>query len=148
MLTETLKLHFTRSLEKLISEIKSYRNEDNLWKIDKDISNSAGNLTLHLIGNLNHFVGAAIGKTGYVRDKDHEFTQKNIPVIDLVKKIEETIQVVENSINKLTVEDLENDFPVQVLSKKTSTEYFVVHLAMHLTYHLGQINYHRRLLDE
>lgn len=148
MLTETLKFHFTRNLEKLISEIKSYSNEVNIWRTDKDISNSAGNLTLHLIGNLNHFIGAVIGNTGYERDRDREFTQKNIPAIDLINQIEDTIQVVEKSLNKLTAEDLENDYPVLVLSKKTSTEYFLVHVAMHLTYHLGQINYHRRLLDE
>lgn len=147
MLIQTLKSLFNRDLKKLKSEIELYQNEDKLWSVSGNISNSAGNLCLHLIGNLNTYIGAEIGKTKYIRKRDLEFSLKNIPKVELLQKIEETIIVVENSLDKLTEEDLEKEYSILVFAEKTSTEYFLIHLSTHLAYHLGQINYHRRLLD-
>ena len=147
MVTDTLQKIFKRDLEKLKLEISLYREEKNLWVIDKNIANSAGSLCLHLAGNLNTYIGAEIGKTGYIRNRDLEFSQKNIPQQELIKMIEATITVVEEGLNKITEEDLEKEYPLLVFSEKTSTGYFLIHLAVHLDYHLGQINYHRRLLD-
>jgi hypothetical protein len=147
MVISTLQKIFKRDLEKLKQEIIAYHNESNLWRIDKDIANSAGNLCLHLVGNLNTYIGAEIGKTGYVRDRDLEFSQKNIPQAELVKMIDNTITVVANGLIKLKEEDLEKEYPLLVFKEKTSTGYFLIHLAVHLGYHLGQVNYHRRLLD-
>ena len=124
-----------------------YRDEKNLWVIDKSISNSAGNLCLHLVGNLNTYIGAEIGKTGYIRNRDLEFSQKNVPQQQLIKMVEDTITVVEDGLNQLDPEDLEQEYPLLVFKEKTSTGFFLIHLAVHLGYHLGQINYHRRLLD-
>lgn len=145
---EILKILFTRDLERLKTEIELYANESNLWKVDKDITNSAGNLCLHLIGNLNTYIGKEIGKTNYIRNRELEFSSMNIPKVELLKKIDETILVVNNSLNKLKPEDLLKEFPIIVFDKATSTEYILLHLTTHLAYHLGQINYHRRLLDE
>jgi uncharacterized damage-inducible protein DinB len=147
MLIETLKKLFNRDLNKLKSEIELYTDEKKIWYIEKGIANSAGNLCLHLVGNLNHFIGAEIGKTGYVRVRELEFSSKDISKIELISKVEETIKVVDSSLDKLRGEDLEEEYPLLVFDKKTSTEYLLVHLSSHLTYHLGQINYHRRLLD-
>ena len=147
MIIETLQKIFKRDLEKLKQEIASYRDESNLWKVDKSITNSSGNLCLHLVGNLNAYIGAEISKTGYVRNRDLEFSQKNIPQTQLVKMIEETIVVVEDGLTKLNENDLEREYPLLVFKEKTSTGYFLIHLAVHLGYHLGQVNYHRRLLD-
>jgi len=147
MVIETLQKIFKRDLEKLKQEIASYRNESNLWKVDKSIANSSGNLCLHLVGNLNTYIGAEIGKTGYVRNRDLEFSLKNIPQAQLVKMIEDTIVVVEDGLSKLNENDLEREYPLLVFKEKTSTGYFLIHLAVHLGYHLGQVNYHRRLLD-
>ena len=147
MVIETLKKIFQRDLEKLKQEIIAYHSESNLWRIDKDIANSAGNLCLHLVGNLNTYIGAEFGKTGYVRDRDLEFSQKNIPRDELVKMIEDTIRVVASGLNKLKEEDLEKEYPLLVFKEKTSIGYFLIHMAVHLGYHLGQVNYHRRLLD-
>jgi hypothetical protein len=148
MMIETLKILFTRDLERLRKEVELYNNEKNIWRVEKDISNSAGNLCLHLIGNLNTYIGKEIGKINYTRDRELEFTLKNIPRVELQKKIDETILVVNNSLDKLTQEELLKEYPVMVFDTATSTEYLLVHLATHLTYHLGQINYHRRLLDK
>ncbi|WP_026728960.1 DinB family protein [Flavobacterium denitrificans] len=147
MLIETLKSLFERDLIKLKFEIESYQNESNLWEIDKNISNSAGNLCLHLIGNLNTYIGAEIGKTGYIRNRPLEFSLKDIPKAELIQKIEETLIVVNNALDSLTENDLEAIYPQIVFEKEMTTGFFLVHLSTHLAYHLGQINYHRRLLD-
>jgi uncharacterized damage-inducible protein DinB len=147
MITTVLQTLFTRELTKLRTEIESYQNEKNLWKVDKHITNSAGNLCLHLVGNLNTYIGAILGKSGYVRDRDAEFALKNIPHKELIEKIDSTIALVNQVIPTLSVKELSAEYPIVVLKEPTSTEFFLVHLAMHLSYHLGQVNYHRRLLD-
>lgn len=147
MLIETLKSLFRRDLLKLRSEIELYTNEDNIWKVEKNISNSAGNLCLHLIGNLHTHIGKVIGKTGYVRNRDLEFSLKHVPRNELLLKIDETILMVATSLDNADENTLASEYPVLVFNTKTSTEYMLVHLATHLTYHLGQINYHRRLID-
>ncbi|MCS3530159.1 DinB family protein [Chryseobacterium sp. JUb7] len=147
MITESLKLLFTRDLNKLKLEIESYQNEENLWKIDKNILNSAGNLALHLVGNISHFVGAILGNSGYVRNRELEFSLKNIPRTELIQQIEVTLESVILTFDKLSAEDMEKEYPLEPLGYTMTTEYFLIHLIGHLNYHLGQINYHRRLLD-
>jgi uncharacterized damage-inducible protein DinB len=147
MLIETLKSLFNRDLLKLKSEIGLYQDEKNLWLTDKTIANSAGNLCLHLVGNLNTYIGKEIGKTHYIRNRELEFSLKDVPRTELLQKVDDTILVVQNALNKMKVEDLSKEYPMLVFDKKTTTEYFLVHLIAHLGYHLGQINYHRRLMD-
>lgn len=147
MITESLKSLYDRDLNKLKTEIKAYQNEENLWKIDKNISNSAGNLCLHLIGNLNHFIGAQLGNTGYVRHRELEFSLKDIPRTELIEKIEATIKMIDSVLPQLNEEDLKKEYPLIVFEDTMTTDYFLIHLIAHLDYHLGQINYHRRLLD-
>lgn len=147
MLTGSLIKLFKRDLNKLIEELNLYQNESNLWKVDRSISNSAGTLCLHLIGNLNHFMGSVFGNTGYVRQRELEFSLKNIPISELIKQVENTIEVVETTLKNLTDEDLQKEYKRREFEATMTTEYFLVHLSMHLAYHLGQINYHRRLLD-
>lgn len=147
MLTETLKSLYTRDLTKLKQEISLYSKEANIWRIDQNILNSAGNLCLHLIGNLNTYIGAELGNTGYVRNRPEEFSLKNIPQQELINKIDNTIDMLEAVVGTLTDEQLKSEYPQIVLDGKVSTEYFLTHLATHLSYHLGQVNYHRRLLD-
>ena len=145
MLIETLKSLFNRDLNQLKIEIESYQDESQLWVIDKNISNSGGNLCLHLIGNINTYIGAEIGKTGYIRNRPLEFSLKDIPKSELINKIEETILVVNKALDSLTEADLETIYPQIVFEKEMTTGFFLVHLSTHLAYHLGQINYHRRL---
>lgn len=139
---------FKGELNKLITEIELYKNEENIWRIEKNISNSAGNLTLHLIGNLHTFIGKEIGKTNYIRNRELEFTQQKVSRIELINNINSTIEMVEKSLISITNEELKNDYPILKFSKAATNEYLLVHLIKHLTYHLGQINYHRRLIDE
>ncbi len=147
MLTQTLQHLFARDLEKLKHEIKAYKNEAAIWLTDKNIPNSAGNLCLHLVGNLNHFIGATLGNSGYVRNRDLEFSSGDVPRDEMIKKIDETIDVVSKTLGNISSEQLEQEFPIKVFEEKTSTEWMLAHLSTHLNYHLGQINYHRRFLD-
>ena len=147
MQIQVLKQLFQRDLNKLKQEISAYQSEQQLWVVEKNIPNSAGNLCLHLVGNLKHFIGKVLGGTDFVRDRPSEFALKDIPKAVLIKQVEETIVVVDAALDKLTEEDLEKEYPEMVFGEKMSTGYFLTHLAMHLGYHLGQVNYHRRLLD-
>ena len=147
MLAETLKKLFNRDLSKLKSEIEAYQKDENLWLIDHGIANPAGNLCLHLVGNLNTYIGAILGGTDYVRNRELEFTLKDIPKQELINMIEATLGVVSKTLDQVSKEQMDNEYPILVFEEKTSTEFFLVHLTTHLAYHLGQINYHRRLLD-
>jgi uncharacterized damage-inducible protein DinB len=146
-LINTLKTIFERDLNKLITEIESYNDEDKLWITEGTIANSAGNLCLHLIGNLNTYIGGELGKSGYIRDRDAEFSLKNIHKSELLNNIESTKQVVLDTLDKISVDDLEEEYPIEVFERRTTVSFFLVHLATHLNYHLGQINYHRRLTN-
>ncbi len=147
MLVDVLKVMFSKDLNRLKQEIEMYQSEKNLWRIEKSILNSSGNLCLHLVGNLNAYIGNTLGQSGYIRNREAEFSLKDIPQTELIKKIEDTIVAIDRVMNTLNEDDLQKEYPLLVLSAKTTTGYFLVHLAAHLNYHLGQINYHRRLLD-
>lgn len=147
MTINELKLILIRDLGKLSVEIGLYQDERNLWKTEKAIANSAGNLCLHLIGNLNTYIGKEIGKTGYVRNREQEFSLKDVPRAELLARVDQTIRAVDEALDKLSEDRLAEEYPVLVFEKKTTYGYFLIHLATHLNYHLGQINYHRRLID-
>ena len=146
MLLETLIKIFNRDLNKLKTEINSYQDEKDLWLVEKGISNCAGNLCLHIIGNLNAFIGEGLGDTGYIRQRNLEFSLKDVPRVELIKQIDNVMVIVENTLKNLTEEDLQKEYKRRVFEDYMTTEFFLVHLTTHLAYHLGQINYHRRLL--
>ena len=148
MQVQILKTIFHRDLVKLGKEIEAYEHEEKIWHIEKGIANSAGNLCLHLVGNLNAYIGAELGKAGYVRQRELEFSLKGIPQKELLEKIDATIIVVDKILDTLTDAQLQDEYPQLVYTEKTTTGFFLVSLIAHLSYHLGQINYHRRLLDK
>jgi uncharacterized damage-inducible protein DinB len=147
MVIQMLKTFYIRDLKKLREEITLYKNEKTIWITSKEIANSAGNLCLHLVGNLNTYIGAVMGNTGYIRNRDLEFSLKDISKDELLKKIDDTILVIEKTLDKINDELLAGEYPLLVFKQKTNTGYMLVHLSTHLAYHLGQVNYHRRLLD-
>ena len=144
---QTLKAVYQRDLTRLQEEISSYQSEERLWDIEKGIANSGGNLCLHLVGNLNHFIGKVLGGTDYERDRAFEFAGKDVPRGKLLQQVEETREVVLETLDKLDETQLSENYPIQLFGETNTTEFILIHLAVHLTYHLGQINYHRRLLD-
>lgn len=146
MITEVLLSLYQRDLATLRAEIGKFENEGDLWRAEGEIANSAGNLCLHLCGNLQHFFGTVLGGSGYVRDRDSEFARKDVPRAELHAEIDAAVDSVSSTLAGLTDEDLAKVYPVEVFGHPMTTEFFLVHLATHLNYHLGQINYHRRML--
>ncbi len=132
-------------LNKLKNEINLYENENDLWIVSGKISNSAGNLCLHLLGNLNHFVGHLIGGTGYQRNREVEFSGKNVPRSELNSSIDVLIEIIKESLPKLDDTDINKPFPDKVSGKTREYGFALVHFSNHFNYHLGQINYHRRI---
>ena len=148
MLITILKTLFDRDLHRLQQEIEAYQNEEALWLTAPGISNPAGNLCLHLLGNLNTYIGAELGHSGYIRHRDQEFSARDVPRAKLLAGISATRLAVEAALTPLHDDQLANEYPIVVFEAPTSLGYILMHLATHLTYHLGQINYHRRLMDQ
>jgi len=147
MNTETLAQLFARDFEKLETEIFAYTSEENLWIKESGISNSAGNLAIHLAGNLEHFLGSVLNKSDYVRDREFEFSGK-VDQEEIISRVRSARKTVRETLDNLTPEDFGKTYPLQPFGFEMSTEYFLIHLYSHFSYHLGQINYHRRLLDK
>ena len=137
---------FQTDLDKLIEEISLFTTENDIWETKEGITNSAGNLTLHLLGNLNHFIGKTLGDSDYVRKRDEEFSLKNIPKEKLISGLKELKKTIKNTLSKLSKEDLLKDFPTAIRNETFSTEMMLIYLLAHLNYHLGQVNYLRRML--
>ena len=138
---------YKRDLNKLKDEILAYKDEENIWKIDGKILNSAGNLAMHLCGNLRHFVGHVLGGTGYQRNRDLEFAQKGVSRKEIIAEIDQTIASMEKVIPHIDPSSFENHFPIQVFKEPYTIIQMIIHLHGHLNYHLGQVNYHRRLIE-
>lgn len=147
MIVNEFKILFERDFEKLFAEINSYSITENLWKIDGTISNSAGNLCLHLIGNLRHYIGKEIGGFDYERNRENEFSAKGISKEDLLNEISFSKDIVSKSLEGMDDSLWPRIYPIQVFGMPMTYGYFLTHLYGHFNYHLGQINYHRRLVD-
>ena len=146
MTSQLLSSHYEKDIKKLIEEISLYKSENDLWLLKGDVKNSPGTLALHITGNLKHFIGAQLGKTDFVRERDKEFADRNISKENLLKGLNEALEIVKNTLPKLSDEDLKKDFPIPFLEKIRPTIEILFILYGHLNYHLGQVNYHRRLL--
>lgn len=146
MVTTTLIQLFERDLDKLKEEISLYESEEKLWVVKDGINNSGGNLCLHLCGNLQHYIGATLGETGYIRNREAEFKVKNVPRAKLLEEIAASRTVVTDTLEQVSKNELANDYPIQVFGEPMTTEWFLIFLLGHLNYHVGQINYHRRLM--
>lgn len=135
-----------RDLGALRRELEAYSDESDIWRQPPGISNSAGNLALHIVGNLQSFVGATLGSTDYVRDRTAEFTQREVPLAEIISEIETTISVVDETLKSLDEDAMSSLFPLSFGDMRVGTGDFLLHLSTHLAFHLGQIDYHRRLI--
>jgi uncharacterized damage-inducible protein DinB len=145
-MTQDLNKLYQRDLAKLVDELEAYPNEASLWLIANEIKNPAGNLALHIVGNLNLFIGVDLGGIDYKRDRDAEFNLKNVPRAELIAMVKTTSSMIETVLGGLDSLKLEQVFPKETLGYPMTTNYFLLHLYGHLNWHLGQINYHRRLI--
>lgn len=135
-----------RDLDALLSELRSYPSEEMIWTVPPGISNAAGTLALHLVGNLQHYIGALLGGSDYVRDRTAEFSDRNVPLSVIEHRIAVTKQAVSAALSKLDDDTLDATYPVPVGDQRPTTRLFLTHLVSHTAYHLGQIDYHRRLI--
>ena len=145
-MTNSISQVMNRQLAQLKDEIKAYSNESDLQSKTGEIPNSADNLCLHLCGNLQHFIGAVLGNSGYVRQREAEFSRQDVAAAALLAEVDKTIEVITETLQEFDETKLTEPYPQDVLGKALTIEYFLIHLTSHLSYHLGQINYHRRLL--
>lgn len=138
---------YDRDLRRLETELAAFRKEENLWQVTGQIANPAGNLALHLAGNLTTYIGKNLGGIDYTRDRPAEFSRRNVPLSELLDMVRTTHGHVINTLQKLTRDDLEARYPEDVLGFEMTKGYFLLHLLAHLAYHTGQINYIRRVLE-
>ncbi len=137
---------FHRDLTRVTQQLEAFTDEESLWRVTGGISNSAGNLALHLEGNLREYVGRLLVGVAYARTRDAEFASKGVPKLELIARLTEVRSLVVRVVGSLTPEALEANFPENVLGSSLPTRQFLVHLFGHLNYHLGQIDYIRRVL--
>ena len=148
MLQSITLSRYELNLTTLRNEVNAYKNEENLWKVEGEINNSAGNLVVHVLGSLRGFLGAVMGGTGYVRNRDAEFTVKGVSRDELLKEIDITWEEIKSTINQVSDEDLAKIYHIPGTEYKYPGAALLVGFLEHLVYHIGQINYHRRLLDQ
>ncbi len=145
MTPETYCDIITRDLGTLQAEIRAYPSDAALWRTVPGIANSAGTLVLHLAGNLRHFIGAQLGDTGYVRDREDEFARRGVSREELASAAEDATADVRRALGSLAPGRLNEAFPAEFRGEPVSVGWMLLHLSGHLAYHLGQINYHRRM---
>ena len=147
-LTTSISNLFERDVISLINEILAYPNDDDLWKIAGEIKNPGGNLALHIAGNLRYYIGHVLNDSGYKRDRKQEFSIKNVSKDEIVELLETANVEVRDCLENMKEERLNDPFPIDVLGYETTVLHFLLHLYGHLNYHLGQINYHRRMIEK
>lgn len=146
MLVEAVAAILDRDLQALAREVMAYPDDDALWQLPEGVTNSAGTLVLHLTGNVQHFLGARLADTGFVRDRHAEFSARGVPRAALLRQIEAARSAVRSAAEQVTDEALERDFPEVVGGVRVATGEYLIHLVDHFGYHLGQVDYHRRLV--
>lgn len=135
-----------RDLRTLRREVEAYPEERALWQQVPGISNVGGTLALHLAGNLQHYIGARLGQTGYVRDRTAEFSRRDVPRSELLSQIEAARIAVEAVLSGAQPPDVNAEYPETIAGSRVTTGDYLIHLATHFAYHLGQIDYHRRVV--
>jgi uncharacterized damage-inducible protein DinB len=146
MNVEYLHRVLVRDASALRDELLAYPEERQIWAMPPGIKNSAGTLVLHLCGNLQHFVGALFGGTAYVRNRGAEFSRRDVPRAELLTECDAALDAVTRGFAGLTDESLSKPFPDQLAGATLPTGLALLHMATHVAYHLGQVDYHRRLV--
>jgi hypothetical protein len=134
----------TRELDTLSREIAAYPDDASLWAELGGCPNLGGTLVLHLMGNLRHFIGVQLGGSGFVRDRDSEFTTRGLGRAELLSRVETAKADVVAALSKLDEAALHEPFPIPIAGVSLDIATTLVHLQSHLAFHLGQIDYHRR----
>jgi hypothetical protein len=144
-LTDIINLLMQRELRAFKRELEAYPDDASVWRSAPGVENPGGTFALHVAGNLQHFVGAQLGRSGYVRDRDSEFRRRDVPRVEMYAEIDRAMRSVEQTLTGDLPTSFPEDFPEQIAGKTIRTDVWLMHLVAHLAYHLGQLDYHRRL---
>ena len=136
----------SRELRALERELNAYATEEQVWALPAGLPNSGGTLALHAAGNLQHFIGAVLGDSGYVRDRDAEFQRRGVPRVELLEELRRADVVVKHTLGRLDPRTFSEPYPIPVANRRLTTSDFMLHLATHLAYHVGQVDFHRRIV--
>ncbi|HXG87456.1 MAG TPA: DinB family protein [Vicinamibacterales bacterium] len=145
MLSKELAALFSRDLRRLTQEIEAFPDTQSLWKTVPGVTNAAGTLALHLEGNLREYIGRQLGRIAYTRDRPLEFNARGVEQQELVARLAAVAAFIPGVVEQLSDNTLNAPFPEQVLGVSLSSRQFLVHINGHLNYHLGQIDYLRRV---
>jgi hypothetical protein len=146
MLVKAVAAILDRDLRALAREVEAYPDDGALWRVPEGAPNSAGTLVLHLAGNIQHFLGAHLAGTGFVRDRPREFSARGVPRSSLLGEIEAARSVLRSVVEHASDRALDAEWPEIVGGSRVETGEYLVHLVSHFGYHLGQVDYHRRLV--
>lgn len=146
MNTEFYTQLYKRDIIKVTDELKKYPDDQTLWELLPGTANSGGNLLQHLIGNLKAFIGNPFGHINYERNREAEFKDRLFTKEELIIEFDQLSEVIGDAISTLTDEGLNEGYPAEIklVNEQQTVEYVLIHLLAHLSYHTGQINYHRR----
>ena len=147
MLRSSVHTMIDRELAALRRSVDASRADADLWATPPGIANSGGNLVLHLAGNLQHFFGTVLAKTDYQRDRSAEFSRRDVSRNELLTEIDAASTAVAQGLGRLSDASLGEPYPEQVGGRTITNGDWIVHLAAHLAYHLGQVDYHRRIVS-
>jgi len=137
-----------RDVNAVRRELEAYPDEASVWALPPGVANSGGTLALHIAGNLQHFFGAVLGGSGYKRDRAAEFAKRNVPRSALIVELEAAIVGVGLGMSQVSEARLAEEFPEAIAGHRIVTGEWLIHLVSHTGYHLGQIDYHRRLVTK
>jgi hypothetical protein len=137
-----------RDVKAVRRELEAYPDETSVWALPPGVANSGGTLSLHLAGNLQHFFGAVLGGSGYKRDRATEFAKRDVPRSALIVELEAAIVGVGLGMSQVSEARLAEEFPEAIAGHRIVTGEWLIHLVAHTGYHLGQIDYHRRLVTQ
>ena len=146
MTGSTVAAIMCRELATIERELNAYQNDEQVWALPAGLPNSGGTLALHAAGNLRHFIGTVLGGGSYVRDRDAEFSRRGVPRSELIDGIRQAAKDVRETLNAIDPAKFSEPYPLPVLNRRVNTGEFMTHLAAHLAYHAGQLDFHRRVV--
>ena len=146
MLVAAVAAILDRDLQALTREVMAYPDERSLWATPTGITNSAGTLAIHLAGNIRHYFGAKLGDSGYVRDRPAEFATRDVPRATIIGQIEEARTALRAAADRTSDDRQDEDYPEVIAGVRVAMGEYLIHLVSHFAYHLGQLDYHRRMV--
>ena len=145
MTSDWLSRVLDRDLKCLAKQIEAYETDEDVWKLVPGVGNSPGTLAVHIAGNIQHYIGKHLGGSDYVRDRDAEFSRREVPRSVILEELDAARSALQAGLTELDDGTLREEYPEKV-GAHLSVGQFMVHLVAHLGYHLGQVDYHRRII--